>query len=342
MRRAGRLLIVAALGATIAVPILIGGKGALSATLNFPIQGYLALFATILASWLSRSMKLTLLMHRLGLRSGLAHALGIALATDFAFITTPGGVGGYAASVFYLRRAGASTGGAATITAADQGLDLLFLVLALPLAGIALLWSDLPQTVIALAFGTSALIVVLALTALLVRRKLAAWLFGTNALTVRWPGLLRKQQLVREFSASLRGNARLLLAGGPAFLFGLFATTALQWLTRYGILWLALALLGHRVAFALTLLLQVLVVHAALWTGVPAGGGGAEIGFSATFAPWVPAASLATALILWRMATLYIGLIAGALAIALLARRKKPQLAEIPIVRATPAEEGVN
>jgi uncharacterized membrane protein YbhN (UPF0104 family) len=131
-----------------------------------------------------------------------------------------------------------------------------------------------------------------------------------------------------------------LLAGGPAFLGGVFALTALQWLTRYGVLWLVLALLGYRVSFALILLLQSLVLHAALWTGVPAGGGGAELGLSATLAAWVPATSIATALLLWRMATLYVCLVAGAVAIAALARRTNTQGIQLHIAQTLPAKEG--
>jgi uncharacterized membrane protein YbhN (UPF0104 family) len=102
----------------------------------------------------------------------------------------------------------------------------------------------------------------------------------------------------------------------------LIATTAVQWLTRYGVLWAALALLGHTVPFALTLLSQSLILHAALWTGVPSGGGGAELGLSAALIAMVPASAIATALILWRLATFHLCLVAGALAIAWLARSK--------------------
>jgi uncharacterized protein (TIRG00374 family) len=336
------LLIALALAATLAVPIVLGGNDALWQTLHFPIAGYLAIFAVIVTSWLARAVKLHLLLHRLNVHPRLARTLAISLATDFAFISTPGGVGGYAASVYYLRRAGTSVSGAATITAADQGLDLLFFVLVLPLAGIALIWSDLPETLAILGFGSSACMIALALGALLARRKLAAWLFGTNTINARWPRLQRKQQALREFAVSLRANASLLLAGGPAFLGGVFALTALQWLTRYGVLWLVLILLGHRVSFALILLLQSLVLHAALWTGVPAGGGGAELGLSATLAAWVPATSIATALLLWRVATLYICLVAGAVAIAALAHRSKAQSIQLHIASTLPIKEGTH
>lgn len=345
--RHASLLIALALGATLAVPILLGGNDALWQTLHFPADGHLALLAVIVTSWFARAIKLHLLLHQLNVRPRFARTLAISLATDFAFISTPGGVGGYAASVYYLRRAGTSVSGAATITAADQGLDLLFFTLALPISGLALIWSDLPKTLAILSFGSSAVMVALVLGALLARRRLAAWLFGSNTIGgnkigARWRRLQRKQQALREFLVSVQANARLLLTGGPTFLCGIFGLTALQWLTRYGVLWLVLVLLGHRVSFALTLLLQSLVLHAALWTGVPAGGGGAELGLTATLAAWVPATSIATALLLWRMATLYICLIAGAVAIAVLAHRSKPQGIQLHIAQVQPAEESVN
>ena len=323
MRRAGLLLIVVAIGASLAVPILLGGREALSATLHLSAQGYIALFSLILASWLARAIKLHLLLHQLGSRPAFARTLCISVATDFAFATTPAGVGGYVTSIYYLRGAGASGSGAATITAVDQGLDLVFFALAVPIAGLALVWSGQSRLLTSFAFGATALTVLLTFVAVLARRPLAIWLFGTNALSARWPRLREKQQALRAFCAKVGAHGALLLAGGPAFLGSIISLTTLQWLARYGILWLALRLLGHSVPFALAFLLQVVVLHAALWTGVPAGGGGAEIGLSAALATWVPSASLATALLLWRAATLYTCLIAGAIAIALLARGKR-------------------
>ena len=100
--------------------------------------------------------------------------------------------------------------------------------------------------------------------------------------------------------------------------------TIVQWLIRYGLLWLVLWQLGAHVSFALLLLLQGLVLHAAAWTGVPSGAGGADLGLAAALTPFVPTAVLATALLLWRFATLYLPLLAGAL--AMLALRRRPAL----------------
>jgi len=104
------------------------------------------------------------------------------------------------------------------------------------------------------------------------------------------------------------------------FFLSMLGLTAVQWLARYGVLWLALWLLHHPVSFALTFLLQVVVLHAALWTGIPAGGGSAELGLTATMAHWVAPNHMATALVVWRAVTLYALLLAGSLAIVALAR----------------------
>jgi uncharacterized protein (TIRG00374 family) len=334
-----------AIAATVIVPILLGGRDTLAATLHFSIQGYIAIFSLIAGSWFCRTLKLQLLLRRFAVPARFQRVLSVSLATDFAFMATPGGVGGYAASVYYLRRIGASTSGAATITAIDQGMDMLFFTVALPVAGLALVvseanWSDAPRTLSAIAFATSALTVLGALTVLLGRRQLAKW-FAAISFGSRWPRVHRVHQAACAFAATLRADVRRVYAGGPWLLVAVFALTALQQLGRYGVLWLALLLLGHPVGFLLTFLLQVFVLQAAVWTGVPSGAGGAELGLAATLTAWVPASTLATALLLWRIATLYLCLLAGALAIALLARRTKWPASDPDATSARAAAEDV-
>jgi len=314
--RTGVLLIVLALAATLLVPIYFGGVAALRATLHLSAVGYLGLFALIFASWVARTLKLQLLLRRMGVEVGFLHMFEISLATDFGFLATPAGLGGYAASVYYTRRAGASISAAAALTAADQTLDLVFFGLALPVAGFAFFGSALPHRLVGAALTTCAALTALGLAAWLLQRQAppAAW----QKLGSRWP---RLQRAFDEFRAQAGTQARLLLGGGPIFFGSAFGLTVIQWLTRYGILWLVLVLLGCPVSFWLLLALQALVLHVAQWSGVPAGGGGAELGLTASLATWVPAATLATALLLWRMVTLYLALGVGAIAIARLARR---------------------
>ncbi|MFO1507844.1 MAG: lysylphosphatidylglycerol synthase transmembrane domain-containing protein [Lysobacterales bacterium] len=316
LRRAGAVLLLGALLATLAVPIVFGGRAALDEALAFPLRDWLALLACAFASSLARSVKLQWLVRQLGVLPGFRHTLGITLATDCAFMATPVGIGGYAASVYYLRGTGIRASGAAAVTAADQALDLVFFALALPVAGAFEFGTRLPHEWGLVALGGGAAMLVLAAAAWLVHRRFEAWLADDQA---RWP---RQRAAIRGFLAGLRHNAKVLLRGGPLLFLGTFALTALQWLTRYAVLWLALALLGHEVSFALTWLLQAIVLNAAQWAGLPAGGGGADIGLGAALAAWVPSTELATALLLWRVATLYFGLVIGIGAIAWLARRR--------------------
>ena len=93
LRRAGGVLVLAALVASAGVPLLLGGRAAFSAILHFPAHGYAALCMAIVASWLARALKLRLLMRRLDAPAGFMRALAISLAMDFAFMVTPGGIG---------------------------------------------------------------------------------------------------------------------------------------------------------------------------------------------------------------------------------------------------------
>ena len=319
--RVGVLIAVAVI-VSLAVPLLIGGKQSLLEIRALPAQTYLMLFAVMAVCWLVRAIKWHLLLHRLGAETSLARSFAMSLAIDFAFVSTPGGLGGYAASMYCARRAGISMSAATTVTFIDQLLDLIFFALALPLAALTLLWTNVPRALSLSAFIASAALIVLALVIMLMHRPFVRWLCGDNIFSRRWPSLRDKQHRLLEFLDNVGADSRFLFSGPPLVTATLIGTTAIQWLTRYGVLWAALALLGHTVPFALTLLSQSLILHAALWTGVPSGGGGAELGLSAALIAMVPASVIATALILWRLATFHLCLIAGAAAIAWLARHR--------------------
>ncbi|MGH8172489.1 MAG: lysylphosphatidylglycerol synthase transmembrane domain-containing protein [Rhodanobacteraceae bacterium] len=326
-RRLHRLLLLVALAATVAIPFLLGGANTLSAAAHIPAAGYAGLLALIVTSWVARALKLHQLLHRLQTPASFRRAFGISLATDLAFAATPAGVGGYVASIYYLRQAGTSGSGAATITAMDQGIDLVFFALAVPLAALALAGSGLSQAMTLTALGGAALTSGFLIALWFGRRRVVSLLATPNAWSARWPRVAKAQHSLRGFVASMAAHVASIVEAGPRFLIRMLALTALQWLSRYAVLWLTLLLLGHAVSFALAFLLQVVVLHAALWTGIPAGGGGAELGLTATLAPWIAPGEMATALIVWRAATLYTSLLAGSVAIVLLARRSRRNIA---------------
>lgn len=332
LRRSHAALLVGALIATVAIPFLFGGWHTFASASNITIGGYAALLGFIVASWAARALKLHLLLHRLKTPATLLRSFGISLATDLAFAATPAGVGGYVATVYYLRRAGTSVSGAATIMLVDQGIDLVFFAVSVPLAALALAGSELSLGLTFAALTVAALAAAFLATIWLARRKILAFLLAPHPLLARSTRVQRMQHALRTFVDGSRASAAQILGAGPFFLLCLFGATAIQWLTRYGVLWLTLLLLAHPVSFALTFLLQVAILHAALWTGIPAGGGAAEVGLTATLVHWVSAGEMATVLVVWRAATLYSSLIAGSIAMVGLARAPRrvttPPIAE--------------
>jgi uncharacterized protein (TIRG00374 family) len=324
MRRAGSFLLVLALLGAGVVPLMLGGSAAVSSSLALAPSDYAALIALVLVSWLLRAAKQDLLMRRLQLRANFLRVLAISQATEFAFLATPAGVGGYAAGIFYLRRIGASYASATAISAADQILDLVFFALAMPVALLFLV--DAPEigALRGIARAAAVLTAVAIVAAWCLRRPLTRWLFGDEGAPFwleRLPYLKKRSVELRSFLHNLRAQLGALSAGSPRFLLALISCTALQWATRYGVLWLIMTLLGCPVPYALLFLLQGFVLHAAQWTGAPAGAGGADVGLAASLAAFAPAETIAAALLLWRFATLHLSLLGGLLAIVTLQPR---------------------
>ncbi len=308
------------------MPVLLGGRDVLFSTLQLSAKTYFSIFALTAAGWALRAAKQGLLMRRLGVHAGIVRVFAISQATEFAFLATPGGVGGYAAGIWYLRSAGASYAAATAIAAADQVLDLVFFAAAIPFALLFLV--DAPEIGMLreLARISGALTAFVVLGLFLARRRLDAWLFGADMATgwiERLPFLRKRRVELRGFVANLRVQTRALTNSPFAWQAALWVCTALQWLARYAVLWLILRVLGEPVPYALLFLLQGLVLHAAQWTGVPAGAGGADLGLAASLVAFVSAPTLAAALLLWRGATLYLSLGAGIAAIVTLRARSR-------------------
>ncbi len=76
--------------------------------------------------------------------------------------------------------------------------------------------------------------------------------------------------------------------------------------------------LGYQMPFGFILVLQAVVLHLAQWTGIPAGGGSADLGLAVALQSWVMSPTIATALLLWRFSTLCFPLIVGALSLVVL------------------------
>lgn len=322
MKRSWLFLLGAAavLGGAI-VPLALGGRDALVAASTIPLPAAAGLAGLALASALARAIKLRLLALRLGQRVGVARALITSLASDAAFQATPAGAGGYPATVLLLRRGGVSMSAALAMCAADQALDTLFFVLALPLACVFDLGDAVPASWHELAWIPAAAVAAAALAIIVAWRSHRRWwpLLRRLLLHVRW--LRQRRTRMRAFRNNLLADLARLRSGSIVVTLALACSVAAQWTARYAALWLALAALGHPLHFGLVFVAQSVALHAAQWTGVPGGVGGGDVALAGALSPWAPFAVLGPALLLWRLTTFHAVLLAGAVAFACDRRR---------------------
>mgnify|MGYP001548248608 FL=1 len=315
----------AVLGGAI-VPLALGGRDALAAASHVSPTAGAELIGLALASAIARAIKLRLLALRLGQRVGVARALITSLASDAAFQATPAGAGGYPATVFLLRRGGVPMPAGVAMCAADQALDTLFFVLALPLACAFDLGDAVPESWHAFAWVPAAAVALAALLIVGAWRSHRRWWprLRRAVLRVRW--LRQRRTRLRAFRNHFLDDIARLRRGSPLVTLALACAVAAQWTARYAALWLALAALGHPLHFGLVFVAQSVALHAAQWTGVPGGVGGGDVALAGALSPWAPLAVLGPALLLWRLTTFHAVLLAGAVAFACDRRRIEPAM----------------
>jgi uncharacterized protein (TIRG00374 family) len=323
VRHAATLLAVLGVGLAMAAPFILGAHAVLAGLRHISLPLFAMLAASAALSAAAKAGKLHLMQTALGLKLRFVRTFTLTVVTDFAFLVSPLGAAGYGVNMGLLQRAGASWALATTVVGADQALDLTFFAVAVPvsfLLALGPLHQITPNLPLPIIVGTLAGLAILASVLWLCRRPAAAALDAAGRRIV-W--LRARRARWTRFRQSVGQQCRLLLTGPRWRLAALLALTTLQWLLRYSALWFILRELGYRLPLGFVLAVQAVVLHAALWTGVPAGGGGGDLALAAAFAPWVPRAAMATALVLWRFATLYCPLLLGAAGFIALAWRRR-------------------
>ncbi|HHH35423.1 MAG TPA: flippase-like domain-containing protein [Gammaproteobacteria bacterium] len=191
-------------------------------------------------------------------------------------------------------------------------MDLLFFLAAL--GAILLYWllvpEDVPLAWQATLMGGS-LLGTLGLVWLSLRRyRLVFLALGRLLRQLRVVPRLR-QRLVRR-ALEFRRCLGVVRDYSRSRLVAVYLLCTMHWLLRYSILYLAVQALGGGIAWSYAFLVQMLshtVGHATL---LPGGSGGAEASSSLLLAPYLDSASAAAAILVWRFATFYWYLIAGA------------------------------
>ena len=305
------LLIALALAVGAAIPLFIGGRALLPELRSLPAEVWLVALGSIAMGWLINATRLRLVLGGLGQKLSLPRAVGKVMAIEFATNATPAGSGGAFAYVYLVAQRGIGSSHAAAMYALDQVLDLTFFLAALLVIAPLLLAgpSDLH-----LGWQLGALLTLLlggcVLLWLMVRDYRRVLLWAGRMLHHLRISVARRRQLAR-WILRFRHGVSLLLGLARWRLALVYLLCVCHWVVRYSILFWIVRGLGERVPWSYLFLTQMLSFSVGQAALLPGGSGGVELGFSALLAPWLPAATLAAALIAWRCATYYWLLLAG-------------------------------
>jgi uncharacterized protein (TIRG00374 family) len=332
-------LAAAVLALGLGIPLAYGGAGLFGRLAAFSPLLLGAVLGMVFTGWNFNAGRLRLMLG--GIRQPMSHgrALATVMATEFAFSATPAGSGGPLAYVYLLRRHGVTGSTAAALYALDVLMDMLFFAALLVIIALALLFR--PE---ALHAGWQ----IGLLAALLLAVLAGAWL----ALRHYRPLLLGGGRLLRRLKippATRRRIARGLLRFRQGLgvmlrlsrgrLVAIYLLCIGHWLLRYSILYVLIRGLGESVPWAYTLLVQMLALTLGQFTLLPGGSGGVELGFTALLAPLLDPPTLGAVLLLWRFATYYWCLLAGAPVFAGVAGRTLWERLAPRSARATGGEE---
>ena len=251
----------------------------------------------------------------LGYRIGIAKLFRIVLANELAASITPTAVGGGPLKIAMLAQAGLRTGAAACVTTLPTLEDLLFFIVAVPVAmtissswnhpvfnliseGINLYWV-LPCLIVGLIGGGG--------LALLCRK--------VGLRIRRWEGL---QEQLKATGADFLSVCRTIGGAGKSRLLLSVIIAGIQWICRNAVAAMLVASLGVEVEFIRFLLLQWLIFILTLFIPTPGATGGSEALFYLIFKPLLPKEILAVTIGGWRFLTFYWVMIISAILLYIL------------------------
>ncbi len=316
-----RYLTLAVLGLLLGlgIPLAMGGSELYPLLRQVPLATLLTLLGMILVAWNLNAGRLRLLAGGAGLHLGQGRALAILMATEFAICATPAGSGGPATFAWLLRRHGLAGPQSLALYAADQFMDLLFFLSALII--VSLHWLFAPQDLHLgwqLGVMTALLIGAIAVVWFSLSHYRPLFLLTGRVLRHLHVGQRWRQRLARR-ALEFRRNLAMVRTYPQPRLAALFALCSAHWLLRYSVLYIAVGAVGGSIPWSYSFLAQMISLGAGQATLLPGGSGGAEASSSLLLAPYLDPVAAAGAILLWRFATYYWYLIAGAPVFAILA-----------------------
>ena len=258
----------------------------------------------------------------LGYRVGVHKLFRIVLANELAASITPTAVGGGPLKIAMLAQAGLRTGAAACVTTLPTLEDLLFFIVAVPVAmTISSSWNHPVFNLI--AEGIDLHWVVPCLIVGVIGGGGLALLCRKVGLRIRrWEGL---QEQLKATGADFLSVCRTIGGAGKSRLLLSVIIAGIQWICRNAVAAMLVASLGVEVEFIRFLLLQWLIFILTLFIPTPGATGGSEALFYLIFKPLLPKEILAVTIGGWRFLTFYWVMIISAILLYILLNFGTPE-----------------
>ena len=251
----------------------------------------------------------------LGYRIGLVKLFKIVLANELAASITPTAIGGGPLKLAMLVQTGVRAGAAACVTTLPTLEDLLFFIVAVPIAmTISSSWNHPIFNMISEEVNLS-----WALPCLIVG------LIGGGGLALLCRKLGLKIRRLEGFQEQLKATGedflnvcRTIGGTGKSRLLLSIVIAGIQWICRNAVAAMLVASLGVEVEFIRFLVLQWLIFTLTLFIPTPGATGGSEALFYVLFKPFLPNEILAVTVGGWRFLTFYWVLIIDAILLYIL------------------------
>ncbi|NPV71830.1 MAG: flippase-like domain-containing protein [Firmicutes bacterium] len=304
---------------------------ALQSLRSFSRQRLVVCAALLVAAWLADTLRLQILTKGIGKPSAFSLAFRAILAGNFMTLITPFLFGGAPVVVYGLKKTGMNWGEATAVVVGGGIVSQCALLtmavwsmVRLNQHGAVIAWGRLYDFIVpAYAVGLIGFSV-LALRADVVEGWMKSWLSRTKVATSRGRNFrLRLVSVGRKLIRNLkefRKSLRLLARENIVYVAAAYVYALLYFTMMFAMGPVILAGLGVRYSRVTIFALQVLVYVVAGFTPTPGGSGAAELGSFVLLAPVAPVHVIGAFLVVWRLFTFYLNLLAGGIAFTFILR----------------------
>ena len=255
-----------------------------------------------LVPWLGHMVRTIMWTRFLGYRIGLVKLFKIVLANELAASVTPTAIGGGPLKIAMLVQTGVRAGAAACITTLPTVEDILFFIVAVPIAmTISSSWNHPIFNLISDGVNLSWVLPIL-IVSLVGGGGLALFCRKLGFRIQRWEGF---QEQLRATGADFLNVCRTIGGTGKSRLLLSIIIAGIQWVCRNAVAVMLVASLGVEVEFIRYLVLQWFIFTLTLFIPTPGATGGSEALFYIIFKPLLPNEILAVIVGGWRFLTFY-------------------------------------